>query len=340
MAEKPATLDFTKPSEAASDKGSPSRDEQIANALADQDKPAADDSASPKETPADPSRALFAEADETASDDQEEEVTEELFETEPDDQATVSKKTFVKRLGKVVAQRNALRTEKAAIEGEVKVLREQNEQLNRLAKVFQEKYGQFQNPEEMVLFDTEFMEKAEELARQDPTVAAAFRQVQEAVGRRNPTVTDPKPTQTPAPAATPQQDPTVAKIIRRDAERTITGALADLNVKPAFQRVLSEHIVNTTADLADLSTNDVVRLSREFIKERGFSPEEVLQAAATPEGDETPAKPATGSQPQAVSQPAPQSGEEGGPAAPKTRDEWEANRNARLAQIGRNLGLE
>lgn len=254
-----------------------------------------------------------------------------------------------KRLDKVIGQRNderkqsaKLREENAELRGEVAALKVQT----KLAQVFQEKYGKFDDPEKQALWDSNFMEAMEELAKKNPEVATTARLVTEHLGG---TVSKPEP-KPDAQQAEPKPDPAVVKIIERDARRTIADSLESLNVKPSFAKLVTKHILDATEDLTELDSAAVITSAREFIRENEFEPADVLKQASAdpkPEGDKkkAPAKPPTGSDRQAATDTPSKSkgGEPQGdkaPDKPATRDEWEANRNERLAALGTDLGLD
>jgi hypothetical protein len=326
MADMPAELNFTgKPDEdrvakAAAAVAAEGSTDPVAK---DPEKEGASTNATPtQESP------LFASPGDPESD----EPTEALFDKPSDGKDTVSKETFLKRVGKLVAQRNEAR-------GENKVLREQNKSLDALATVFKEKYGGFDDPGAMAAWDTGFMETAEKLAATNPEVASALALVKSTY-EGSPAVEKPT-TPTPAAPATPApvQDPAVQQIIRRDAKRTITDALSGLDVKPAFQEIIADHILNQ-GNLGEIDRNSAVASARAYIQEKGLTSEDVLSGTKPADpGKKAAEKPKTGSATAAVTKPAPEGGEEA-PAGPKSRDEWEANRNSRLASIGKDLGLE
>lgn len=275
-----------------------------------------------------------------------------LFDDEPSGTADSDKDPRVpkKRLDKVIAQRNEerknttqLREQNAELRGEINVLKTQS----KLAKVFQDKYGQFNDPEKQALWDTNFMDAMEALAKQNPEVATAARLVTEHLGGPPVNITT-KPNE-PTTEPEPKTDPAIAKIIQRDARRTIGDSLESLNVKPAFAKVVTAHILEASSDLAELDNQSVIAATREFIRENGFEPDDVLKQApadSKPDDKKAPAKPPTGSDRQAATTTPSQSkagepqGDKQAPNQPATRDEWEANRQDRLAALGSDLGLE
>lgn len=238
-----------------------------------------------------------------------------------------TEKTY-NRFRQVIGQRNEGRKASAKDAATISALEKQ-------VRGIQDKYGRFDNPDAVMAADADFMGALEQAVKVNPSLSQLADQVKafQQTGSIN---VAPQPGQLPAPLITPpvvratveapKQDPQVAQLIEQNARTTIGTALDGLNVKPAFQKLIADSIVaNTKDNLAGIDRAGVVFAARAFIKDKGFTSAEVLsKQAPKPKG-----KPATGQQAQAATS-TPLSGEtpEGErPEAPKTREQWLANRS-------------
>jgi len=102
-------------------------------------------------------------------------------------------------------------------------------------------------------------------------------------------------------------------------------------MRASFRNVAKDYIIANADDLSRLDANEVKALTKDFIREKGFSKEDIYSSAAAPEAA-APKKPATTS---GRSKPAAgpvkgtaKKGEER--QAPKTIDEWESAHNDRI----------
>lgn len=300
--------------------------------------------------------------DEAAGDGLFGETTEDKAETtedKPKGEKPVSQKVFQKRISKLAQQRREAREEAAAA-------REKAARLEGTLAAYGERYSKWEkegiDPATQARWDADFMDAAEELSKNDPTLAAAMGKVKEYLdtGRKStvsdkittPTFTaDPtnKAAKSEADSKETARDPAVEKLVRRGAEAEITSTLKELGVKDSFGKVLRNHIVNASGvDLTDLDRDTVVKLSRKFISENGFTEEDVLRQSAKGKSDEKTSKgkkaPATTSGKAGKAAEATKSKEESGgeasdkTSAPKTRDEWEAEKESRIQSFARTFG--
>lgn len=203
--------------------------------------------------------------------------------------------------------------------------------LEKQVRGIQDKYGRFPDPDKVMAADADFMDALEQAVRVNPALSAladqvkAFQQtgsINVAPGQAPPATAAPV---RPAVAEAPKTDPQVTQLLEQNARTTIGVALDSLNVKPAFQKLIADSIVaNTKDNLAGIDRSGIVSAARAFIKEKGFTSAEVLsKVPAKPKG-----KPATGQQAQAAAS-TPLGAETPvgeRPDAPKTRDQWLANR--------------
>jgi hypothetical protein len=336
---------FLKTSEQKADSADPpkGRDDILQEALDAANKPAADADDAPvvkkpaeSESVDDDPHALFDDEEESLDDDDVpgDDSDEALFDTEepPDDGGTVSKKTFLTRLNKVIAQRNERDTTIASLESALK-------SAEAMSGVFKDRYKGHQNPAAMVEFDVNFMESLEKLAQSNSDVALLAGTVKHFMETGEvPKMNEQKQIVPPAPKAeAPKPDERITKIIARDAAKTVGDTLDELNVKPAFQKLITKHIIQAEGvELADLDRATVVAQAKAFVKANGFTAAEVLEGTPATQDPKPKPKPATGGSPGAATVPPKVDSDgkpEDTPAAPKTRDEWEARRNDRLAKL-------
>lgn len=265
---------------------------------------------------------------------------EQLFDDPEEDEPKIPKgwtKGTYKRLGKVISQRNELRDTVAEINAKLA-------KAEGLAGVLHEKYAQFEDPAKQARLDIRFMEALEQLATANPDVNAFAERIVEYVntGRFSvPDASNPNPTpritsDTPAPE--PQRDERVDRIVRRDAQREVDTTLASLGVKPSFQKLIGDSILDDPKlDLTTVDRSTVVSRAKEFIKANGFTAAEVLAKAAPKSDDPKPPTGGSGGRPTPTPsrkrvQARQGGGEQGGgdSSAPKTLDEWEQRHNERM----------
>lgn len=269
------------------------------------------------------------EADEDAQD-------EALFEKPKEDKA-LPKNVPYTRFSKAIGERNEARTAKAGLEAQVAELNAKLAQSDNVSKILEEHYARFDDPAAQVAFDAQFMDAFEKLHKDDPTIAAAGKKV--AAYLKGETIVPENLSNRTEPAsaqAAPKHDPRIDAIIERDAARTVAEVLEGQHVKPAFQKLIANHIIqDTDLDLTDLSQKDILGAAKDFIKSNGFSAEDVMAAQAEPKA----AKPATASGQGAPPRDKPKSSSaddapsDAPPKAPTSLSEWEAGREARLRSI-------
>jgi hypothetical protein len=259
---------------------------------------------------------------------------EPLFEEVAKPDATMKVSTFQKRLGKVISQRE--------LEKESRIRAEAERDTHRQALAdFRAVYAE--NPD-LARFDVRFMEAIQGLSAEHADVAEVAQAVADFVNTGEfkgvkKTVSNQTPDKkTEAPASDARLD----KIIERDARQLAGEALETVGVKPAFVKLLTDHVVKTHGDLASLSASDVKRISREYLKDNGFSPAEVLKSTKAAEKDTTTKKPATTGSGAAKAATTTKGagdgkGDDGRPAAPKDRNEWEARRADRVREFFSNV---
>jgi hypothetical protein len=247
--------------------------------------------------------------------------------------AKVKLTTFKKRVGSLTRKRREAEKEaQSAATARVQAEAERDAIKDQLAG-FRQKYAD--NPE-LAQWDSKFMETLEALAKQSPDIAKLADTVKQYMDGKD--ITAMTMINQPQPDTKPEADPKLSKILVRDARRTVADALP--GVKPGFVKVLQDHIVASVDDLADLTEEQVVDLSRAYIKEAGFTPQEILaNAKPTEDPDEdsdkkkdSKKKPATSGRAKGKASDKPtEGGDESRPNEdPKSFDEWAANRNKRL----------
>jgi hypothetical protein len=259
------------------------------------------------------------------SDDEEDSDNEDgLFDEEDEDgeesaeKKVVSQATFKRRLNKVIEQRDSAKDE-------LKEVLEENASLHELNAKVMEKYKEFADPAAQVAWDADFVSFFEQ-NKNIPEIRAAAEAAVNFIKTGEIKVS--QTTHQPQPREERTEDERVTAIIERDAKRTIVEALPD-NVKPSFRNVLTDYILGTEDDLANLTSKDVMAAAKDFIKSREYDPSDVYSGEkGKPKKAE---KPATGgkAKPAVKDKPA-EKADEDRPAAPKSMDEWEANRASRI----------
>lgn len=313
-------------------------DEVLAEAVEDDTTEAADEN------------PLIEKADEPDPDlekvaDPEAETSEQLFDDPESDEPAIPKgwtPGTYKRFSKVIGQRNELREQLAELTAD-------RDRAKSLAGVLHEKYAEFTDPAAQAARDIQFMDALETLAKQDAGVNEFAAKIVDFIqtGRFNmPDATNPQGspsiTKTPAPAAEPQRDERVDRIVRRDAEREVSSTLESLGVKPSFQKLIGESILSDSKlDLTTVDRRLVIERSKAFIKENGFSAEEVLAKQSTK--PEASSKPATGGGSKPTEKPATRRTQERGSSTsaeqsdtkePQTLDEWQRRHEERMRSFG------
>lgn len=203
------------------------------------------------------------------------------------------------RFAKAIQDRNQLREEIADLKGSVSAYEEFFSTLNK-------KYAEFKNPASQLAWDADFADTATKLSKTDNEVAKAIQKVVSAMNGQKPDTT---PAQ-PAAAEAPKSDPRVERLLEKEARRVTNDVLKAANVKSAMREVMADYVVGRTDDIAGLTEKSVKTLVREFMKEKGFSLEDVLTKTAAKKTTDAPAKPNTG-------------GKAGLPAATKKADQAE-----------------
>jgi hypothetical protein len=259
--------------------------------------------------------------------------------------------TFKKRIGKIIKQREDARKEAQSARQEQARAEGERDAAKDFVGQFREAYKE--NPD-LATFDGKFMTTLEELSKTDASLAQLAHKVQEHMegtgGVADPkgstfSMADLKQASDEAQKGLSQEtDSRLQAIIEGQARNLVRDSLK--GVKPGFQEILADHIVNTSEKLEGLTTADVIRLSREYIAEKGIDKADVVAARQKPkdEGDSDADggdkaggkggdKPATGAGSGKAAGPKGKGKEDGkdedGHPVAKNLDEWEANRKKR-----------
>jgi hypothetical protein len=318
----------------------------IAPKPADAATPEAAEAAAPDEAEAAPAEdSLFDEADLDA-------IAEDLFGTDGDAEAAPDAEEDDSEDAEPSAEEPKGKSKKP--EGDWVPLKRLNKELHKrtqlqeelrevrfAADAIQDTYKEYKDPVGQMRTDARFMGAVETLSQKDPRVQAAVNVILTFMETGEiPAMSDSQqPSAAPAPKSA-QADPRIDAIVTREAHRVIDAALP-ANIRPSFKNVVRDYIVANASDLADLDNHEVVSLTSEFIKAKGFTKDEVY---VTPSAKAAPAKPPTssGRQKAVVVKAAKGAGDSKpqGREAPKSIEEWEAAREARIAAFAseRNLG--
>lgn len=239
------------------------------------------------------------------------------------------------RFSKVVAQRNEERTKAQTLEQSLKAV-------EGFTDVIKEKYSKFKDPHGQVLADANWMEAFEALhAAGIPEATALGAQVKDyLLNGSMPNVSNTP--NTPAPAApradatpaAPAADPRVDALVTTAASDRIDATLTGL--KPAMKSVIADHILETSQDLAALDAQEIKALAGNFIRDKGFTKEDVL---ANPSANPRPKPPTSSGRSKAatVSRKAALETGEQTEEGPKDVNEWRANRDRTIADAVNNL---
>jgi hypothetical protein len=251
---------------------------------------------------------LFAKADDSGG------VTSDLFVAEddvPDDEKHTPEgseeplmkvKTFKKRIGAVIRQReDAKRALAEAEKAQSELAGERDGYLEVLGEL-REKYKE--NPS-IAMGDAMFMDALEELTKTDPTAAKLATDIQKSlegkIGTKGSKFTMTTPDKsTPAQAGLSKEaDARLDALVQSQARSTIRDTLTGL--KPAFIEILSDHIVGVADKLEGLTSADVVDFSRKYLEKKGLTQAEVMEGTKKTSDDDADSdktkkggKPATG----------------------------------------------
>jgi hypothetical protein len=241
----------------------------------------------------------------------------------------------LKRLSRVIGERNELRESLAAAERKLAEVNGKLGVLEQVQGVVNKKYAG--NPQ-LLEFDANFMETFSTLTKTDPALAAAAAKIQAAMKQNGAPTVSLTPETTDATPETPESaepDAAVVAIVHRDAMRTITEALSP-HVKPHFAKMVAKDVIaNTTLeDLGAFDARAAVEAAKLFFKEEGIPAEEYL--LPKPNGGK---KPAVGGAGKGRASTTPAAGgdapEQGETPKFKTREELDAYRNKRWAELTR-----
>lgn len=276
--------------------------------------------------------------------------TDDLFASEdsiPEDEVVEGEKgdklmkvsTFQKRVGKLISQREEARREAQTSKSAMAAARAEAEATKEILAAFRTAYKD--NPH-LAVWDAQFMAKLEVLSKEDVTLQPLVQKVQQALEqtttpRGGPKMTDNTNTQN---QASNDVDARMRRLDEREARSVIKETL--VGIKPAYVKILGDHIVNTAEKLDGLTAADVVRISREYLRDTGIEKKDVL--ATRPKDDDGDAgkvnKPATGGSAKAGTKSSADGSDgsnEDEPERPKNLDEWAANRKKRRDRIVREF---
>jgi hypothetical protein len=250
--------------------------------------------------------------------------------------------TFEKRLGKVISQREIAVEEAKGSKAALVIAEAARDEAKNTLATFRAAYAQ--NPA-LAVWDAKFMESLEKLAKTDAELQPLIKKVQadmESAGGADSSLRGGPPMAKEIPDTTEktgvvENSATLQRIIENQARTTVESALTGL--KPAFIKILADHIVGTSEKLEGLTVADVVSMSRAYVADKGLDKADMLAAKPKPKDEDPDSgggktdKPSTGrSGKAATGSPTGKKGaNEEGPPEPKSLDEWTANHNKRLA---------
>lgn len=272
--------------------------------------------------------ALEAEADG-------EEFAEDSFEPAAPEAEQKSVTVPLRRLSKVIRQRNDLRDALSETEATVARLNGQLQSRGGITEVVEKRYG---GNTKLLDFDATFMETFDREAKKDPTLSAAAAKVRAAMTGAPINVSN----EQTAEAAPVQTDPAVTALLHSNTTSAIVAALTEQGVKPSFARMVAKDVIREVPveELPEWSTPAAaVRAAKVFFKDEGISAEDFLAAKpaagkAKPPAVSGKAKPAASPKPGAKG--AVVASADGKPEI-KTLDELHKHREGRFAEIVEGL---
>jgi hypothetical protein len=201
----------------------------------------------------------------------------------------VSLKTFKRRLGKVVAQRNTAREETRTIAEQLAALKEDSKRLEGVSKILTDRYG---GDVAKLQWDADFMDTAERLASNNQRVTIT--DVLEAMKKRPPPVkggqqkvSEQKPQESQQETPERGKDPVLEGIVRRDAKRTIVDALSESDVDDRFVNMIATAALREIPvdKLAQLDGKAAIKFAAKYLKDNGINPADTLKGAKKTDGD-------------------------------------------------------
>lgn len=283
--------------------------------------------------------------------EEEEEATENLFDDadDSDDPDTTERENVVPkaRLDKALQRAREAREEANVAAHRIVELQTQLETTAAGVEAFQKHYGNFKDSAAQLEWDAAFMSTLEQ-HRNDPVVSKAIEKIL-AITKGETPMSETKSSDTasteglrvprqpdPAPEkSAPERDPAVQALLEDNARTKIEGVLSEL--KPNFRTLVTNLILHNSDDLTQLTKASIQREARDYLRENGFKPEDVLEKAPTPSKKKTPPTAsstrgtAPAARPKAPGKDSTKSGEgDNKDSAPKDVNEWRQQRNARI----------
>lgn len=297
-------------------------EEKPKEAEASEEKPAEEEAEAAPDPFAEEEEPQKAEADGDDGDDGDE------------DDESAAKKSSVRvpksRLDKVIAQREEMKAELAKAQ----------EKLAALAAYETILEGRYQGNINLAKYDHDFASAAERLSKAgDEAVNAVLARIDaEAKSPFKPTQAQPVPAEA---AKAPEVPAAVAKIIKKDARAVVAEVMDAGQIDDSFAKVITSFILDQPVDeLADLDQAAVVDATKEYLDKHGLQLAQIRKK--TKDGAVPKNGPPVGGKSKSTSKPAAESEAKAAKAAekPKNHKEWMAQRQERLRETARELGLE
>lgn len=276
--------------------------------------------------------------------DEDADPDDDFFKSEEERAADEQKTVPLKRLNKVIAQRNDGRVTIAAQAETITELEGWKKDNEEFVRVARSQYSDKDDAAALLAFDIRFVNAFEKLSKTNPTVATAAQAVLAFIktgkAGEEKTVSE---TQKPEATEPSASDKLAERLLAKEARSTIDAALAD--VKPSFVALVKNVILENASseDLADLDESVVRRVASKFFKENNFAAADVLipkKVEADPKEEpkgapkkRPPTAPVQSGGRAAAGTGAGKGGSEERPAAPKTLAEWRANRDRTLNDL-------
>jgi hypothetical protein len=272
----------------------------------------------------------------------------ETLEKDGKKREVVSKQTFEKRVRKLVSQRKTAVGERDTARAEVANVKAQIQQIKPIIGVAQRYKGR----EAQLEWDVDFVDAAEELAKNDPEVQSVAARILDRMKKGKTVQTDVNrdtvaaPTaQTPASTPDPKQNELLVvteRVVNRDARRMLTETLEKAGVDERYVKIIANSAMKdlSVAQRAELDSDKVLAFTKKYLKANELTASDVLKSATPAEKN---AKPNTAP---SQGKPAPSTKTNEKPAATKGEpkfknyEEYKEHRRAGIRQFASELGMD
>jgi hypothetical protein len=278
----------------------------------------------------------------TEDDDGTDVVQAETIEKDGKKREVVAKETFLKRVGKLSAQKKTIAGERDTARAEVDRVKAQVQSIKPIIDVA----ARYKGKEAQLEWDVDFIDTLEQLAKTDPDLQSAAQRViagmkgKKATVQNTETPTTPTPT-APAAAPDPKQSELLIvteRVVNRDARRVLTETLEKSGVDEKFVKTITNAAMKelSVAQRAELDGEGVVAFTKKFLKSNELTASDIFKAVEPePKKGAKPNVAGTQGKPAPAAKPAPKA--ETADNKPKTVEEYQARRSAGIRALAEQL---